>query len=194
MPIPPCFCGLPVQVHHLSVVCGLYGVGCSEQMLLHRPCFRGIEGSAPDQAHVRDDAWFEARARCEHMLVLSKCCSSPPRHLPLYGERLPRGLDAMVATAGLLATLGLPLEVQGSWTERSERSVLPTALSLQDIPPHDKDLLGRWKPEGSDVYARSFGGRVARLQALFAEVARGADRYDERWSGRGYLASRPSSR
>ena len=43
--------------------------------------------------------------------------------------------DAMVATAGLLATLGLPLKVQGYWTEHSERSVLPTALSLQDIPP-----------------------------------------------------------
>ena len=95
-------------------------------------------------------------------------------------EPKPAGYaDAMVATAGLLAVLGLPLEVQGYWTEHSERSVLPTALSLQDIPPHDKDLLGRWKPEGSDVYARSFGGRVARLQALFAEVARGADRYQK---------------
>ena len=95
-------------------------------------------------------------------------------------ERKPAGYaDAMVATAGLLAALGLPLEVQGYWTEHSERSVLPTALSLQDIPPHDKDLLGRWKPEGSDVYARSFGGRVARLQALFADVARGADRYQK---------------
>ena len=57
--------------------------------------------------------------------------------------------------------------------------MLPTALSLQDIPPHDKDLLGRWKPERSDIYARSFGGRVARLQALFAETARGADRYQK---------------
>ena len=67
-------------------------------------------------------------------------------------EPKPAGYaDAMVATAGLLATLGLTLEVQGYWTEHSERSVLPTALSLQDIPPHDKDLLGRWKPEGSDV-------------------------------------------
>ena len=95
-------------------------------------------------------------------------------------EPKPAGYaDAMVATAGLLAALGLPLEVQGYWTEHSERSVLPTALSLQDIPPHEKDLLGRWKPEGSDVYARSFGGRVARLQALFAEVARGADRYQK---------------
>ena len=59
--------------------------------------------------------------------------------------------DAMVATAGLLGILGLPLEVQGYWTEHSERSVLPTALSLMDVPPQDKDLLGRWKPEGSDV-------------------------------------------
>ena len=61
--------------------------------------------------------------------------------------------------------------------------MLPTALSLMDVPPQDKDLLGRWKPEGSDVYARSFGGRVARLQALFAGAAREADRYtrlDER--------------
>ena len=66
----------------------------------------------------------------------------------------------MVATAGLLGILGLPLELQGY----CERSVLPTALSLMDVPPQDKDLLGRWKPEGSDVYARSFEGRVARLQ------------------------------
>ena len=89
----------------------------------------------------------------------------------------------MVAMAGLLGILGLPLELQGYWTEHSERSVLPTALSPMEIPPRDKDLLGRWKPEGSDTYARSFGGRVARLQALFAEVARRADRYvklDER--------------
>ena len=86
--------------------------------------------------------------------------------------------DAMVATAGLLGILGLPLEVQGYWTEHSEMSVLPTGLSLMEVPPQDKDLLGRWKPEGSDTYARTFAGRAARLQALFAKVARGADRYD----------------
>ena len=84
----------------------------------------------------------------------------------------------MVATAGLLGILGLPLEVQGYWTEHSERSVLPTGLWLMEVPLQDKDLLGRWKPEGSDTYARTFAGRVARLQALFAKVARGADRYD----------------
>ena len=51
--------------------------------------------------------------------------------------------DAMVATDGLLGLLGLPLEVQGYWTEHSERSVLPTALSLMklmDVPLHQDDL------------------------------------------------------
>ena len=57
--------------------------------------------------------------------------------------------DAMVATAGLLGILGLPLEVQGYWTEHSERSVLLTGPML----------------------GPSQG-------ALFAKVARGADRYD----------------
>ncbi|CAE7707699.1 unnamed protein product, partial [Symbiodinium microadriaticum] len=48
-------------------------------------------------------------------------------------EPKPAGYaDAMVATAGLLKILGLPLELQGYWTEHSERSVLPTALSLMD--------------------------------------------------------------
>ncbi|CAE7370784.1 unnamed protein product, partial [Symbiodinium sp. KB8] len=50
--------------------------------------------------------------------------------------------DAMVATAGLLGILGLPLELQGYWAEHSERSALPTALSLMEVPPKDKDLLG----------------------------------------------------
>eukprot|EP00439_Symbiodinium_sp_Y106_P058225 s6478_g8.t1 len=54
------------------------------------------------------------------------------------------------------------LPVQGYWTEHSERSVLSTGLSLMEVPPQDKDLLGRWKPEGSDTYARTFAGRVAR--------------------------------
>ncbi|CAE7878885.1 unnamed protein product, partial [Symbiodinium sp. KB8] len=86
--------------------------------------------------------------------------------------------DAMVATAALLTAMGLPGVVQGFWTEHSERAILPTALSLQDVAPQDKDLLGRWRPEGSDTYARAFGGRVARLQAQFARAARRPDRYE----------------
>ena len=104
--------------------------------------------------------------------------------LPRLGSdgRLERKMagyaDAMVATAALLTAMGLPGVVQGFWTEHSERAILPTALSLQDVAPQDKDLLGRWKPEGSDTYARAFGGRVARLQAQFARAARRPDRYE----------------
>ena len=50
--------------------------------------------------------------------------------------------------------------------------VLPTGLSLNPIPPADRDMLGRWKPEGSDIYMRAYGGRVARLQAIYADAGR----------------------
>ncbi|CAE7337437.1 nolO, partial [Symbiodinium microadriaticum] len=68
--------------------------------------------------------------------------------LPRLGSdgRLERKMagyaDAMVATAALLTAMGLPGVVQGFWTEHSERAILPTALSLQDVAPQDKDLLG----------------------------------------------------
>ena len=74
----------------------------------------------------------------------------------------------MVATSGLLSAMDLPPQVQGDCTEHSERAVLPTGLSVLEIPPINKDILGKWKLEGSDTYARSYAGRVARLQATFA--------------------------
>ena len=42
----------------------------------------------------------------------------------------------------------------------------------------DTDILSRWKPEDSDTYARSYGGRVARLQFAFASSARDTNHYD----------------
>ena len=86
--------------------------------------------------------------------------------------------DAMVATAAMLSKIGLPPVTQGYWTEHSERAVLPTGLSVLETEPADKDILGRWEPEGSDTYARSYGGRVARLQCAFATAARDANHYD----------------
>ena len=68
------------------------------------------------------------------------------------------GFDKKMAGYGDAMVAGV---VQGFWTERSERSVLPTALSIIGVPALEKDLLGHWKPEGSDIYARSYGGRVA---------------------------------
>ena len=68
--------------------------------------------------------------------------------------------DAMVATAGLLSAMNLPAPVQCYWTEHSERSVIPTELSVLEAAPSDKDILGRRKPEGSDTYARSYSCKL----------------------------------
>ena len=48
--------------------------------------------------------------------------------------------DAMVATAGLLGAMNLPALVQGYWTEHSERSVLPTGLSVLESTATEKNM------------------------------------------------------
>ena len=92
---------------------------------------------------------------------------------------------AVSAAILILQRTGMPAIVQGFWTEHSERSVtvLPTGLGVLSVSGPEKDFLGRWKPEGSDTYARSYGGRVAKLQLKFAVAARDENRYhilDER--------------
>ena len=80
---------------------------------------------------------------CEPTLTTSGTTSSRGQIKDGLLEKKPASYaDAMVATAGLLSILGLPLEVQGYWTEHSERSVLPTGLSLMEVLPQDKDLRG----------------------------------------------------
>ena len=88
--------------------------------------------------------------------------------------------DVVVATAAVLARIGIPAAVQGYWTEHSERSILPTALAILGVTDSEKDILGKWKPEGSDTYVRSYGGRV---QSRYATAARDDNHYsllDER--------------
>ena len=57
--------------------------------------------------------------------------------------------DAMAASVHLLAMAGLPIVVRTYWSEHSERTVLPTGLSLKPIPPADRDMLGRLKARTS---------------------------------------------
>ena len=71
-------------------------------------------------------------------------------------NRMASYADAMVATAELLSAMQLPQVTQGYWTEHSERAVIPTGLSVLEAPPSHKNILGRWKVEGSDTYARFF--------------------------------------
>lgn len=63
------------------------------------------------------------------------------------------------------------------WTEHSERATLPTGLALLRIPKEERDLLGRWKPDGSDTYIRMYSGVVTKLQQQFAKAARDRKRF-----------------
>ena len=101
----------------------------------------------------------------------------------VFEKKMAEYADVVAVSAAILQRTGMPAIVQGFWTEHSERSVLPTGLGVLGVSGPEKDLLGRWKPEGSDTYARSYGGRVAKLQLKFAVAARDENRYhvlDER--------------
>ena len=63
------------------------------------------------------------------------------------------------------------------WTEHSERATLPTGLALLRVPKEERDLLGRWKPDGSDIYIRMYSGVVTKLQRQFAVAARDKKRF-----------------
>ena len=64
----------------------------------------------------------------------------------------------------------------------------------------ERDLLGRWKPEGSDTYVRTYNAAVTRMQSQFAEVIRQGDGYRRFDEGsvleelKGWWASRMTSR
>ncbi|CAL1134668.1 unnamed protein product [Cladocopium goreaui] len=58
------------------------------------------------------------------------------------------------------------------WTEHSERATLPTGLALLRTAKEERDMLGRWKPDGSDTYIRMYNGVVARLQKQYAKAVR----------------------
>ena len=68
------------------------------------------------------------------------------------------------------------------WTEHSERSTLTSGLAALGVRKTDRDLLGRWTPEGSDQYVRTYNAVVGSLQAKFAgpiRERRGYTAYDE---------------
>ena len=88
---------------------------------------------------------FHVRYKRDYLMPRMKGNGALDNRMASYG-------DAMVATAGLLSAMSLPAVTQGYWTEHSERAVVPsTGLSVLDTPPLDKGILGRWKPERSEL-------------------------------------------
>lgn len=71
----------------------------------------------------------------------------------------------------------MPHEWVRFWTEHSERATLSSCLACLGIPKSDRDLLGRWSPEGSDQYIRTYNTVVARMQECFADAVRRGDAY-----------------
>ena len=58
------------------------------------------------------------------------------------------------------------------WTEHSERATVSSALAALGVPKSDRDLLGRWAPEGSDQYVRTYNAVVGNLQEKFMNPIR----------------------
>eukprot|EP00435_Cladocopium_sp_Y103_P058347 s233_g20.t1 len=110
-----------------------------------------------------------------------------PRYPAAIMESLEEAVEDTFLPVGLQASKGLkrPGTMQPQmdpilstfWTEHSERATLPTGLALLRCPREERDLLGRWKPDGSDTYVRMYSGVVTRLQQQFAKAARCKDRF-----------------
>ena len=97
-----------------------------------------------------------------------------------YQESVVLSMDAMNAMRSLDDD-AVPLLPDGwcrFWTEHSERSTLSSGLASLGIVKSDRDLLGRWSPEGSDQYIRTYNSVVGRMQDTYADAIRRGDAYE----------------
>ena len=65
------------------------------------------------------------------------------------------------------------------WTEHSERSTLASGLAALGVPKSERDMLGRWNPEGSDQYVRTYNVAVRRMQLQMVEVIKSGEAHVE---------------
>jgi hypothetical protein len=65
------------------------------------------------------------------------------------------------------------------WTEHSERNLLSSVLVFMDVEKSKRDLVGRWKPEGSDTYMRTYNVVVSKLQHQCAVALTSATRFED---------------
>ena len=105
--------------------------------------------------------------------------SMKPGRMISYQEAVLLSISALDAMKGENAKEG-PLLPEGwcrFWTEHSERSTLSSGLASIGVVKSDRDLLGRWSPEGSDQYVRTYNSVVGRLQQAYASAIRRGDAY-----------------
>ena len=70
-----------------------------------------------------------------------------------------------------------PLTVE-FWTEHSERNLLPSILVFMNADKSHCNMIGRWKPEGSEIYMRTYNTVVAQLQKQCAHAMQQPDRFE----------------
>ena len=56
------------------------------------------------------------------------------------------------------------------WTNHSERASLPSALAAIGIAKERRNMLGRWRPDGSDEHVRTYRASARSLIGSFLEM------------------------
>ena len=143
-----------------------------------------------EHAYVRDPSWLErgfellrsiAPHRRNYLLPApSKRWLGAVKKMASYetaasaGHALLGDLRRSNDNSKLLPPATIPF-----FTEHSERATAPSILATLQVPKSDRDLLGRWCPEGSDTYMRTYRTVVAKLQHRMAEALRSPTRFKD---------------
>ena len=138
----------------------------------------------PAVAWIRGEGWLEVGYRLWREVAPGRRDHFLPRPLPDltgFGVKVAEPADLAAMNAQVLEALvvpgsgGTPLLAKilvPVWSGHSERATLASCLAALGVPRADRDPLGRWCAEGSDVYVRSYRALVKRLVLLFVVGAR----------------------
>ena len=72
----------------------------------------------------------------------------------------------------------LPDEWQRYWSGHSERASVISMLTVLGVPKEQRDLFGRWLPQGSDDYVRTYAATVRALIRRVLEAVRGGQIFE----------------
>jgi len=113
----------------------------------------------------------------------------------LSSEALTR-LCKPVVVAGRVGTeegRWIPKAAAKAWTGHSEWATLASALASLRVGKEERNPLGRWAPEASDQYVRTYKALVRKLVTQFVEVVRGGSAYKTLDEEDAYLAAHASA-
>ena len=96
-----------------------------------------------------------------------------------YAEMVAVSTEVMSRLRGIDGERLIPDGWERFWTEHSERATMSSGLAALGVPKDERDMLGRWKPEGSDQYVRTYNMAVSKMQQKMAEVIKFGDPYEE---------------